>query len=147
MRKHLLAGLFGSFAIFCLGYIGKQTGYPLLIAPFGASCVLLFGFPESPLVKFKNLAGGHVLSSVVGLLFLAMSPGSLEMMALAVGVSISLMLITKTAHPAAGANPLLIMMTKADWLFLVFPILTGVLILALLGIAHQKILRFSFLKS
>lgn len=147
MKKHLLAGFFGSLAIFCLGYVGKQTGYQLLIAPFGASCVLLFGFPETPLVKFKNLLGGHVLSSIVGLLFLAMSLSSLEMMALAVGISISLMLITNTSHPAAGANPLLIMMTNADWLFLVFPILVGVLILALLGITHQKILRISFFRS
>ena len=42
------------------------TEYTLVIASFGASAVLLFGAPRSPLAQPRNLVGGHIVSALVG---------------------------------------------------------------------------------
>lgn len=141
MRLNILAGLVSSLAILTLGLLGELTNHLFLIAPFGASCVLLFGVPESPLVRPRNLICGHLISATVGLIFLNYTSGSLVMMSIATGIAITLMLMTKTTHPAAGANPILIIMAHARWDFIIFPIFFGVIILALLAHWHRRIIQ------
>ncbi|MCF8777311.1 HPP family protein [Vibrio sp. IRLE0018] len=48
------------------------------------------------------------------------------------------MLLTKTTHPRAGANPLLIMMTGQNWDFLLTPVLLGAVIRVVIGKGMQK---------
>ncbi|WDE14571.1 HPP family protein [Thalassomonas haliotis] len=130
----LLAGLGATLTLTILSYLEvfTQTGL-WLMAPFGATTVLVFGVPASPLAQAKNVILGHLLSASVGLVFvtyIGVYPWSL---ALATGLAITLMLATKTTHPPAGANPMLIMMTGQSWSFLLFPVLSGVLIIVAMG--------------
>jgi CBS-domain-containing membrane protein len=81
------------------------------LASFGASCVLIFGFPDSPLSQPRNVIGGHFLASLVGLTFLALFGAHWWSMALAVGTAIAVMLLTRTAHAPAGSNPLIVMLS------------------------------------
>lgn len=141
MKHHLLAGCFIAATILFLGLLSDYSGYSLLIAPFGASSFLLFAYPQNPLVQTRNLVGGHLLTSIVGLVFLAIGSHSVFMMSLAVGAGAVLMLLTKTSHPPACGNPIVIMMAKASWAFLLTPILSGVLLLVVAGLAHKQILR------
>ncbi|MBT1062710.1 HPP family protein [Bowmanella sp. Y26] len=108
------------------------------MAPFGATMVILFGLPASPLAQPKNIILGHLLTTLVGLVVLhtwGMTPLSLSV---AVGMAISLMLLTKTTHPPAGANPLVVMLTAQDWPFLIAPVLTGALLITLSGWLYHK---------
>jgi CBS-domain-containing membrane protein len=72
MRKTVLAGLGGAVAIGFLGFLTISSGHALLMAPFGASCVLLFSVPASPLSQpcfaFLLLP---VLAGAVGLVAIA----------------------------------------------------------------------------
>jgi len=85
---------------------------PLLIASFGASAVLLFGAPRSPLAQPRNLLGGHALSALVGVSFWKLAqvapafalPGIPE--ALTVATAIAVMHLTRTLHPPGGATAL-----------------------------------------
>ena len=116
-----------------------QPGWALLMAPFGATAVLVFGVPESPLAQPKNVIAGHLLSAFIGLCFVqyvGVSPASL---ALATGLAVSAMLLTKTTHPPAGANPLLIMLTGQSWSFLLTPVLAGAVTLVLVGLAVRRL--------
>ncbi len=140
MKLHLLAGFFLAATVLILGLISDYSGYSLLIAPFGASSFLLFAYPQNPLVQTRNLVGGHLLTSIVGLIFLAIGSHSVLMMSLAVGAGAVLMLLTKTSHPPACGNPTVIMMAKAGWAFLLTPILAGVLLLVVAGLLHKQIL-------
>ena len=68
--------LFNSFlggvvAISSLGIISNWSGYELLVAPFGASTVLLFGAPNSPLAQPRNLVFGNILGAVSAVTFVA----------------------------------------------------------------------------
>jgi CBS-domain-containing membrane protein len=60
----LLAGLGGALAIALVSGLSLYGGTPLIMAPFGASCVLLFSVPASPLSQPANVIGGHLLATV-----------------------------------------------------------------------------------
>ena len=127
IRKSLLAGLGGGLAALCLLWWSSLSAYPLIMAPFGASCVILFALPESPL----------------GLLALHFLPPSIWATALAVGVGIAAMVVTKTTHPPAGANPLLILLAGKSfaWSFLLFPVGIGALLLVVMAAAFHAAVR------
>ena len=131
-----LRGLLGGFlAITLLGLAGKEIHQTVLIAPFGASCVLLFAAPESPFAQPRNLVGGHLLTASVGMAMLWLFGNGIWSIGLAVGLVIALMELTRTVHPPAGANPIVIMLAgKTALSFLFTPILLGVLILLALAL-------------
>ena len=119
----------GVFAIGLVAYIAVATGQPILMAPLGASAVLAFGVPDSPLAQPRNIIGGHVLTATIGVLFLNLFGAEWWSMGLAVATAIAAMQITRTVHPQAGANPLVVMLVGASWGYVLTPVLAGSLIL------------------
>ncbi len=88
------------------------TGHPWLLPSLGGLCVILFGMPESVMARPRSFVGGHVLSTVIGLAFVhfgADTVGGGKIWAFAaVAVSLALMMLTRTIHSPAGANPLVV---------------------------------------
>ncbi|MFT5162010.1 MAG: CBS-domain-containing membrane protein [Alteromonadaceae bacterium] len=153
----LARGFVGGFvSIFCLALLSTLTEHQFLMAPFGATCVILFAASALPVAQPRNVVGGHVLSALVGFagyyLFL---DGSMDTsitgvfskpdpilvavaMAVSVGVAIAAMQFLRVVHPPAGANPLVIIMAGTaghmpGFDFMVFPVLLGSILLV--GIA------------
>ena len=123
----------GVITIRCLGILSNHSGYQLLVAPFGASTVLLFGASNSPLAQPRNLILGNLLgaiSAVFCVLFLGTSPLA---SGIAVGLAITLGQTFRCLHPPAGAVALLGVLTKASPSFIFLPVFSGSLLL--LGIA------------
>jgi len=137
----LVSGLGGAGAIWLLAVLADNLSQPLLIAPFGASCVLLFALPQSLLARPRNVIGGHVLSALVGLLVLTVVGDSVLAMAMGVGLAIALMQLTGTLHPPAGGDPLVVILTGASWSFLLQPILAGTTTLVLLAWIYHRLVR------
>jgi CBS-domain-containing membrane protein len=104
---HLKSGLGGAIGIGAVGAAAALTHEPFLIAPFGASAVLLFGQPASPLAQPANVIGGYLVATAVTLLALAFFPGAWVAAAAGVGVAIALMSMLRITHPPAGAIPIL----------------------------------------
>ncbi|GHY80341.1 HPP family protein [Vibrio cholerae] len=113
----------------------------LLMAPFGATAVLVFGVPNSPLAQPKNVIFGHLITSFIGVIFTQYIGVSAISLAVATGLAVSAMLITKTTHPPAGANPLLIMLSGQGWSFLFTPVLLGAVVIVLVGKSMQMLTR------
>ncbi|MEG3639542.1 HPP family protein [Magnetococcus sp. PR-3] len=134
----LKAGIGGCIAICLLAWLSEAADQPLLMAPFGASCVLLFALPNSPLAQPKNLIGGHFLAALVGLTLVVLMGENSWSMGLAVGVAILLMQLTGTTHPPAGATPLVVMGMPHHLSTLFFPILTGSLLLLLMAFLFHR---------
>ncbi|WP_217517726.1 HPP family protein, partial [Vibrio metschnikovii] len=111
----------------------------LLMAPFGATAVLVFGVPSSPLAQPKNVIFGHLITAFVGVFFTQYIGVSPVTLALATGIAVSAMLMTKTTHPPAGANPLLIMLSGQSWGFLITPVLLGAILIVLAGKSMQML--------
>lgn len=131
----------GGLGILLLGVLSKVSGNPLLIAPFGATCVLLFAVPESPLAQPRAVLGGHLLATLIGLACLAAFGSDWTSIASAVGLSIGVMQLTRTVHPPAGATPIVVVMSGAPWHFLVSPVLVGCGLLVVLALVFNNLAK------
>jgi CBS-domain-containing membrane protein len=138
MKKAILAGVGGGLSIAVLGFLTEHTGYALIMAPFGATCVLLFSQPLSPLSQPMNVFWGHVVSAAVGLAFCALLPATWWAVALAAGAAIGLMAALRVTHPPAGANPLVIFALHPDLSFLFLPIASGSLVLIVVAVLFHR---------
>lgn len=129
LRTAILAGLGGMIAI---GAVGAATFYGhtlLIMAPFGASSVLLFSVPNSPLSQPANVIGGHLVATLVGLVLRMLLPNDWWAVALAVGLVITLMAVLRVTHPPAGADPLVVFAANPGFGFLILPVLSGAIML------------------
>lgn len=138
-RHALLAGLGGAITIGALATAHSLHLAALLIPPFGASCVLVFGVPASPFARPRNVVGGHVLSAFMGLLSIAAFGASAWGIGIGVGLAIAVMILTDTVHPPAGANPIVVALAGAGWSFLFAPVLAGALAVVLLGWVYNDL--------
>lgn len=144
LRHALLAGLGGLIAIGLVGALSVYAGTPLLMAPFGASCVLLFSVHASPLSQPMNLVAGHVVSTAVGLALRAVLPNEWWAVALAVGLAIALMSALRITHPPAGADPIVVFAADPGWHYLLFPVLSGALCLVIIGSLYHRANRMPY---
>lgn len=140
-RNILLAWLGGVLAIGAVAGLADALSVVLVLGSFGATCVLVFGFPDSPLSQPRNVVFGHLFSSLTGLCFLEVLGPSWWALALAVGTAIALMLLTRTAHAPAGSNPVIIFLAQPGWDFLLFPTLSGALIVTLVALVYNNATR------
>lgn len=144
-REAALAGTGGALAIGVLATCAAAATTPLIIAPFGASCVLLFTVPASPLAQPRNVIGGHVISAIVGLIVVALLGHSPAAMAVGVGLAIFAMRLTGTVHPPAGANPIVVALAGAPWWFFALPAGIGAAILVLVAMLyHRSVTRLPY---
>lgn len=133
--KDVATGLFGGFiTIFILLYLTNLTATEWLMAPFGASCVLVFAAWNAPLSQPRNIIGGHFISAAIGLLLYHLFGAESWTLALGVGLSIACMMLTKTTHPPAGANPIIVISGGYHWSYLVTPVLVGAVIIVIVAL-------------
>ena len=119
----------GLIAISCLGILSNLSTYSLLVAPFGASTVLLFGVPNSPLAQPRNLILGNLIGAISAVLCVFLLGSSPFASGIAVGLAIALGQVFRCLHPPAGAVALLGVLLKASPIFILIPVLSGSLIL------------------
>lgn len=120
-----------------VGALSALTGLPLLLAPFGATAVLLFGQPESPLAQPANVFGGYLVAASVSSLMLGVLTPTWWVATVAVGVVIALMLALRVTHPPAGAVPLVALSNDMQPEMLFAVTLGGALCLVLVAIVHH----------
>ncbi len=124
-----------------------ETDNVFLIGSFGASAVLVYGATNSPLAQPRNLVGGHLLSAITGVLIHKLVPGHMWLSsAIAVSLATVAMQVTKTMHPPGGATALIAnigseKIKALGWMYVVSPVLTGVLILLVTGLIFNNIPR------
>ncbi|PAA02483.1 HPP family protein [Pseudomonas fragi] len=129
LRFTLTSFMGAVIAIGATGWLSNLSGTPWLMASMGASCVLAFGVPDSPLAQPRSIIGGHVISTLVGLIILHTLGNSWWACALAVGLALVAMQQSRTLHAPAGANPIVVLMTGAPLSFLLTPVLAGSIVI------------------
>ena len=140
--QSLIAGLFSIITIGVLTLLTYKTELGVfLIASFGSSMVLLYGYPENPFAQPKNIFFGHLLTSVVGIVFLFFAAlPTFIIIPLAVGLGVSLMILFKVTHPPAGGNPIIIIIGSVSIDYLISPIITGSIIIIVFGIVLNRLI-------
>ena len=105
-RLKAASGAIGGIAItglLCGLMLGNGIAHPLLVAPMGASAVLLFAVPASPLAQPWSVFGGNVVSALAGITVAKLIPDPTIAAALAVGFAIGAMSLFRCLHPPGGA--------------------------------------------
>ena len=113
---------------------------PLLLASFGGTAVFLFGLTRASAVQPRSLFGGHLGSAFIGVCCYQLLGDATWVYVLALVLSLVFMLVTKTVHPPAGANPLLMLHGHAGFGTVLHPVGLGVAILALVAMGWSRLL-------
>ena len=148
LAKEPLISSLGAFI--CISFIAFINSYDdfniWLIPPFGATMVLVMAVHESPLAQPKNIFFGHVLSTASGVFIFIFFGLSFISIGLAVAVSVWVMMVTKTIHPPAGANPIIVILGGKGAGFILLPVAVGAIIIILFAIIFNKILKRNYPK-
>lgn len=121
-------------------WAGDSSTGPWMVASLGASAVLVFGMPSSPLAQPWPVLGGSTLSALVGAACAALVPDPVVAGPIAVGLAIALMVPLRCLHPPGGAMALYVVLTGGDGMRLaVFPILFNVVILLLAAVVYNTL--------
>ena len=146
----ILGGIGAGITITILAYITFEsvlsgTNYGLwLVASFGSSVVIVFGYPENEFSQPKNVLLGHLLCAFVGIMFVFLFEISQDRtifflaLGLGTGLSVMLMMALKNTHPPAGGNTIVVMLAQESFQFLIFPILVGVVSIIIGGIIYNR---------
>ena len=110
-----------------------------LIAPLGASAVLAFVVPASPLAQPWSVVGGNTLSALVGALAVHWIDDPALAGAVAVAGAIAVMFALRCLHPPGGAVALLATLTHvSSFEFVLFPVLLNSLVLVMVAIVYNS---------
>ena len=121
--------------------LAERTTVPLLFVPFATSIVLVMGSPEAQPAQPRALVGGHLVSAAVGLLLLQVTGPGPWAAATAIGLAIIAMQATRTFHPPAGIDPLVIVINNMPLSFLVIPVAVGACLLVAFAYVWHNIIR------
>ncbi len=111
---------------------------PWIVAPMGASAVLLFAVPASPMAQPWPILGGSALSALVGFAVGQWLGHGALACGVAVGLAIAVMSLTRSLHPPGGAAALTgvlggSIVDSAGWWFPLAPVTLNALVLVLVG--------------
>ena len=139
--QNVLISSLGAFlCIFLIAYFNSVDETNLwLIPPFGASLVLVMAVHDSPLAQPRNVFFGHILSASSGVFLFYLLGNSPISISLALSLAIILMMITKTIHPPAGANPIIAILGAKSFEFVIMPVATGALFIVIFAFVYNKI--------
>ena len=140
LLKSILAGLFSAITIGALTYLTYKTPFGLfLIASFGSSMVLLYGYPESPFAQPKNIFFGHLLTAFIGIVVLKFIPLPVYItIPIATGLGVCFMILLNVTHPPAGGNPIIVIIGGVSFEYLISPIILGSIIVLVFGVVLNR---------
>jgi CBS-domain-containing membrane protein len=136
MERRILVGVVlgaagGAVAIWLMETASTVSGFPLILIPFATSIVLVMGSPAAEPAQPRALIGGHLVSTLIGLVLVKLIGPAPWVAALAVGLAMIAMHLTRTFHPPAGIDPVVAVLNEVPWTFLVAPVAIGACALAL----------------
>ncbi|HKY81012.1 MAG TPA: HPP family protein [Sphingobium sp.] len=151
-RLKAASGAIGGIAItglLCGLMLGNGIAHPLLVAPMGASAVLLFAVPASPLAQPWPVLGGNVISALVGITIARLFPDPTVAAAVAVGAAIAVMSMLRCLHPPGGAVALSAVLGASgqaapDYMFALVPVGMNTALLLVVAILFHRIAGHSY---
>ncbi len=138
-----------STGMICHAWLGSHDGLPLLVAPIGASAVLVFAVPASPLAQPWSVLGGNTLSALAGIACGLLIDNPIYAGAAAVSAAILAMRAARCLHPPGGATALTAVIggpaiAAAGWSFAFVPVALNSLILVAIGWLFNNATRHSY---
>jgi CBS-domain-containing membrane protein len=138
----LIAGASGgAIAVAVMQLASVSAAYPPMAIPFATSIVLVMGSPTAEPAQPRALIGGHLLATLIGLVMVQLAGPTPWAAALAVGLAMVAMHWTRTFHPPAGIDPVVVVAYNMPWGFLLLPVAAGAILLALFAFLWHNLAR------
>lgn len=154
LRERLIGSLGALIGICLTGWlcslsVGAGASLPLIVAPIGASAVLLFAVPASPLAQPWPIVGGNTISALVGVAVARWVHEPALAIGIAVGLAIAVMSLARCLHPPGGAAALTAVIggpavAASGFLFPLVPVGLNSVLLVILGVAFHRLSRRSY---
>ena len=138
LLESLIAGVGAFIGLSFIGLIAQQADSMMIIAPFGATAVLLFSAPKSNFSRPWNVFGGYLISTLIGAFVIIYTGGGWFVVGSALGLTIMLMHLGNVIHPPAGANLLIITQGHLS-IYLLEPLLVGLVTLIIIAMSVEGI--------
>ena len=137
----IVAGISAAIVISILAYLTLETSSGIwLMFSFGATVFLVFVLYNLETAQPKNIFFGHLISILVGIIFNETVGLSFYSLGLSVGIAVVLMVYFKVMHPPAASNPLVALTMDLSFDFILFPVITGAIIIILMSVLINKII-------
>ena len=137
----IISGLSAAIVISALAFITLETSAGVwLMFSFGATVFLVFVLYELETAQPKNIFFGHLVSMLIGVVFNETVGISFISLGLSVGLAVVFMIYFKIMHPPAASNPIVALFMDLSFDYILFPVLTGTILIILMAIIINKII-------
>ena len=137
----IVSGMSAAIVIGILAFLTLETSAGVwLMFSFGATVFIVFVLYELETAQPKNIFFGHLISILIGIIFNETIGLSFYSLGLSVGIAVMLMVYFKVMHPPAASNPLVALFMDLSFDFVLFPVVTGTILIILLSIFINKII-------
>jgi len=137
----IASGISAAIVISVLAYLTLETSSGIwLMFSFGATVFIVFVLYDLETAQPKNIFFGHLISILVGIIFNETVGLSFYSLGLSVGIAVVLMVYFKVMHPPAASNPLVALTMDLSFDFILFPVITGTIIIILMSVLINKII-------
>ena len=137
----IASGISAALVIGVLAFLTLKTSAGVwLMFSFGATVFIVFVLYNLDTAQPKNIFFGHLVSVIVGIIFNETIGFSFYSLGLSVGVAVALMVYLKVMHPPAASNPLVVLFADVSYDFILFPVITGTIVIILMSIFINKII-------
>lgn len=136
----VISAVCAGFGIALMVALAQISAVPLATIPFATSIVLVAGAPRSAPARTKAIIFGHLICALLGMAMHYSGMEETATVAVAVGVSVAIMIAFDVFHPPAGITPLVLYGSAYDWTFLLVPVLAGAVSVAILARTAQKLI-------
>ena len=122
-------------------FLGELSGLDeWLMASLGASAMLVFALPQSPMAQPWAVVAGNTLSALVGITVIHLINEPLLAMPLAAGLSIMGMLLLRCLHPPAAAVALIVVLGHVmHYRYAFFPVMVDSVLLVIVGAIYSNL--------
>ena len=137
----IASGISATLVIGVLAFLTLRTSSGIWIMfSFGATVFIVFVLHNLETAQPKNIFFGHLVSVIVGIIFNETIGFSFYSLGLSVGVAVALMVYLKVMHPPAASNPLVVLFSDVSYDFILFPVITGTIVIILMSVFINKII-------
>ncbi len=137
----IIPGLGAAIIIGLLSFLSLETSTGVwLMISFGPTVFIALVLHKSDIAHPVNIFFGHLICILIGIFFNELYGMSFISMGLSVGISVSIMIYLKCVHPPAAANPLIALMSDVSFEYILFPVITGSLVIIFLSIIINNLL-------
>lgn len=138
LLESIIAGAGALIGLAFIGLVAERAHTMMLIAPFGATAVLLFSASNAPFSRPWNIFNSYLFSTLIGAFVVTYAGGGWLAIGAGLGLLIMLMHWWKIVHPPAGANFLIVTQGHLSW-YLIAPLFVGLITLVIIAMSVERI--------